>query len=502
MGNAPWLDSLSDDWVSVPGTPASPVPARSINHSRRSSLQNSPSRIPVPARRSVEPSPTADGKKKVSRPCHFVRREPPTPKTPRTPKTPSKLRSPVPDKTKKSSKPNLPSGRKQQQPTMDTRSPLRSVSNMSSQSLQQDTVQVRPNKRKDKDGTPEWRKRLVHGELHPGEQRDLFAPIGLESVFKPPTPASEKTQQDVIPNMTQPDNLWDFGDSPERSRDIKARKSPLAPTNNDDEDAGDSSVRFPESPIRKSESLNREDSNESPQLSRNGTLEIRKCAGKLHANDGDNHSDSHSDTQLRTASGIEDLRNEGITPITFSRTNTVDGNGTSEVIKSALKQVTNKLEKLSMVPGERPDSRASDSILLNQKVTNATDAFPEDEMLDVTMTLPSRKGGSPLRPFLPNASLHSSQRIIESEALPLSIQDHTRWLIPLLTLDLRQLTLLRRMSQFEETFGELSEDDEPLSPSEEARRKGEIVPLRNDGDNGNITHVGITAMALKRTNRS
>ncbi|KAF7617394.1 hypothetical protein AFLA_000106, partial [Aspergillus flavus NRRL3357] len=33
--------------------------------------------------------------------------------------------------------------------------------------------------------------------------------------------------------------------------------------------------------------------------------------------------------------------------------------------------------------------------------------------------------------------------------------------------------LLRRMSQFEETFGDLSEEDEPVSPSEEARRKGE-----------------------------
>ena len=98
MGNnAPWLDSLSDDWVPVPGTP-SPVPARSINHSRRSSLQqqhqqqqiqSSPSRIPVPARRSVDLSPV-DEKKKITRPCHFVRREPPTPKGPRTPRTPTK----------------------------------------------------------------------------------------------------------------------------------------------------------------------------------------------------------------------------------------------------------------------------------------------------------------------------------------------------------------------------------------------------------------------------
>ena len=39
------------------------------------------------------------------------------------------------------------------------------------------------------------------------------------------------------------------------------------------------------------------------------------------------------DTGMRTASGLEDLRNEGITPITFTRPNTLDGGGASEVIK-------------------------------------------------------------------------------------------------------------------------------------------------------------------------
>ncbi|KAL4779029.1 hypothetical protein BJX76DRAFT_341917, partial [Aspergillus varians] len=208
MSNQPWLDSLSDDWVSLPGTPTSPAPTHSPinNHSRLSSLHNTPSRIPVPARPSAESSPSFDPKKKIPRPCHHIRREPPTPKTPRTPKTSSKPRSPLP---KSSPKPSPPSGRKRLS-TMDGRSPLRSVSNASSQHGEQSTVQIKPKKENSKHGTPEWRKRLVNGNIPAGEQRDLFAPIGLESVFKPPSPRSPLAGSTPIPRMKQPDDGWNF----------------------------------------------------------------------------------------------------------------------------------------------------------------------------------------------------------------------------------------------------------------------------------------------------
>lgn len=584
MGNPPWLDSLSDDWVPVPATPTSPVPARSVGHSRRSSLQSlqslqsSPSRIPVPARRSVEPSPSTDPKKKVSRPCHFVKREPPTPKTPRTPKTPSKLRSPVPDKTKKSPRPSLPSGRKQQPssskqqpssskhsrsdskqlPAMDTRSPLRSVSNMSSQSVPHDTVQVRPSKGKGQEGTPEWRRRLVQGELQAGEQRDLFAPIGLESVFKPPTPRIEKAEHETIPNMMQPDNLWDFNDPHERSYDGQGGPSVSGTNDGDGLNHDDSVVKHPKPPPRRPESRDRTNSHGSPQSSRTGTLDVKKGAQMLNV---DHNNASQNDTQMRTASGLEDLRNEGITPITFSRTNTVDGNGTSEVIKSALKQVTNKLERLSMAPGERPDSSASDSILFNPKVVNAMESLADDDLLDVTSnSLPQdlsmgtldyrgrgafanlgrdpylsdasfhRRRFSPpsfpsqrLSPFIPpNSRIRSSppffqkaHPVADPPTLPRPSSAHVKTssfdqfadrseVMPSSGSPLKLFgnhdtftnnRLLRRMSQFEETFGELSEEDEPVSPSEEARRKGENRSFLN------ANHDGLGDLSARRSER-
>ncbi|KAF7159975.1 hypothetical protein CNMCM6106_007390 [Aspergillus hiratsukae] len=523
MGNAPWLDNLSDDWVSTPGSPTSPVPSRSLNHSRRSSIQNTPSRIPIPARRLAEQQSPADGKKKVTRPCHFYKKEPPTPKTPRTPKTPSKLRSPVPDKTKKSPRPSLASGRKQQ-PAMDARSPLRSVSNVSSRSGQQDTVQVRPKKPKAKDTTPEWRKRLVHGELPSGEQRDLFAPIGLESVFKPPTPGSDTNQKGAFAKMKAADDMWDFtNNSSTRKHSRKPSKLSIETSgaNSDDSLVQDSEQSEGAATVRR----DNEEETGSPTPSPKGTLGVKKAPDK----------DPQNDYQMRTASGLEDLRNEGITPIVFSRVNTVEGQATSEVIKSALKQVTNKLERLSVGTRQRPDSRASDSVLLHEQ-SELFDTLPDDDLLDTTShslpqdlstgTLDYRGRGafvnlreeqylnngffpqrrfSPssfpsqrLSPYLPsNPRIRSSppfynkiSRATEPPALPRPSSAYARApngdgnpiAMPSSGSPLKLFgnhdtftnnRLLRRMSQFEETFGDLSEEDEPVSPSEEARRKGE-----------------------------
>ena len=406
--NPPWLDSLTDDWDPIPGTP-SPVPARSINHSRQSSTQDSPSRIPIPARhRSVEQSPV-DPKKKVTRPCHFIKREPPTPKHPRTPRTPAK-RTPVtknnsprsrnntkptrtpksgtkkspkstvssskPKPTSDSPKPSVPAARKHLH-AIDTRSPLRSVSNVSSQSSQpsqQGTVQVRPkDNNKTWELTPEWRKRLVHGEMPTGEQRDLFATIGLESVFKPPTPDSEATRCDKVPMFKKSADIWNFNEGSETNI-----HNPNMENGNESRrgDIGDSKGKDPVSQDTKS------NNSSSPRTSPEDALKARNSGEEQNRNE---HHSSLNNTQLRSASGLEDLRNEGITPITFSRSNTLDGNGTSEIIKSALKQVTDKLEGLSLRAGDRPGSRASDSALLRPQSEVPAEALPsENELLDVT----------------------------------------------------------------------------------------------------------------------
>ncbi|CEL09472.1 hypothetical protein ASPCAL12607 [Aspergillus calidoustus] len=535
MGTPPWLDSLSDDWVSLPGTPSSPAPRSLINnHSRRSSVQNTPSRIPVPARRPVDLSPSSDPKKKVTRPCHFHKREPPTPKTPRSPKTPSKLRSPVPDKSKKSPMPNPPSGRRAGPSAMDGRSPLRSVSNASSQPGEQSTVQIRPKKDSRKDGTPEWRRRLVNGEIPSGDQRDLFAPIGLESVFKPPSPGSPLAGSTPIPRMKQPDDGWNFSiNSGTENKGKSPGRIYTSSRGSDRKTSGKTTSARNSRP-----SLGRAKDTTKPQ---DDERELKRQKPKQPSYATKPQTESQDDAQMRSASGLEDLRNEDITPITFSQTNTVDGNGTAEIIKSALKQVTSKLERLHLAPDDRPDSRASDSVLFGQTGGIASDGEPEDDLVDVTSnSLPQdlsmgtldyrgRSAFASLQgeePFLDERSFHKdrfsptafpahrlspfarpSLRIRSSP--PFYTKTNARTDPPTLprpssahvgTSDSKAEAmlssgsplklfsthdtftnnrLLRRMSQFEETLGDESEEDGPVSPSEEARRKGENRSLSN-----------------------
>lgn len=382
---------------------------------------------------------------------------------------------------------------------------------------------MRPKKTKAKESTPEWRKRLVNGEVPNGEQRDLFAPIGLESVFKPPTPRTQGSQQDEIPMMRDSDDLWNFEDDEHREGASV------------DNASGSTKGKEPMSKRAKRASGTAKSTTTSRSGSQQGSLKVKKGAEGRQQND-----QSLNDTQLRTASGLEDLRNEGITPITFSQTNTLDGNGTSEIIKSALKRVTDQLEHLSLSPGERPGSRASDSALLEpQGEELVNEISPEDDLLDVTSNslpqdlsmgtldhtgrlaftkfrrtgylndgtllknrltpspLPSQRlspgtfGNSRIRssppvflktnpltdpPTLPRPSSARSRHSLRDrrsrgrdEGMPSSgsplklFGDHDTF---------TNNKLLRRMSQFEETFGG-SDEDEPLSPSEEARRKGE-----------------------------
>ncbi|EAW06719.1 uncharacterized protein ACLA_084140 [Aspergillus clavatus NRRL 1] len=565
MGDQPWLDDLSDDWVLTPDkpTPISPAPAAasatsSPAESHSSVYKNSPSRIPIITRRLAKQESPADEKKKVTRPCHFYRREPPTPKTPRTPKTPSKLRSPVPDKTSRSPRPSLPSARKPKS-TMGTRSPLRSVSNVSSPSSQHDTVQVRPKKGKEKETTtPEWQKRLIQGELPSGEQRDLFAPIGLESVFKPPTPGSDTTQKGAFAKMKPADDLWDFSNrSSARKHTRKPSRLSIEVT---ERESDDSPLQKPKPPAPEVVRRNPKQPIESPTPSPKGTVQKKKVPDTGPPGDSnDGPHNSQIDNRMRTVSGLEDLRNEGITPIMFTRVNTLEGEATAEVIKSALKQVTNKLERLSVGARERPDSRASDSVLLHQQ-SEIPEMLPEDDLFDATShslpqdlstgTLDYRGRGpfgnvrgeqylseasfprrqlSPssfpsqrFSPFLPsNSRIRSSPpfynkmpHVVDPPTLPRPSSAHVgapptgrssgsnAMGIPSSGSPLKLFgthdtftnnRLLRRMSQFEETFGDLSEEDEPVSPSETARRKGEsrsFLSVRQDtpGDRSTKRH--------------
>jgi protein NUD1 len=164
-----WLDSLSEDWISQPRSSGSPV-------SSLPSLSNSTYESRIPKHNSqqkawpdthdsgnnalAERSPSENN---ISASQRAFRR-------------PSKLRDEIS---------NSASMRRLSQ----------TLSASTTQSVQCHTVQhhgsVNISPTRGPHETPEWKKRLLHGDVAYGEQRDLFSPAGLEGIFRPP-PAQPK----------------------------------------------------------------------------------------------------------------------------------------------------------------------------------------------------------------------------------------------------------------------------------------------------------------------
>ncbi|KAG0651220.1 Septation initiation network scaffold cdc11 [Hyphodiscus hymeniophilus] len=161
-----WLDSLSEDWVSQPRSSGSPVPSLPSMASSTSDSRVMSSRIPRQHPEKI--SWTAGGD--IHRPLAE--------------------RSPSDNNIRLS------------QPAVRRPSKLRrSFSASSAQSAPYDTIQhnksVTVSPEKGSKETPEWKRRLLDGEVAYGEQRDLFAPAGLESIFCPPP--SQKSPPTKLP---------------------------------------------------------------------------------------------------------------------------------------------------------------------------------------------------------------------------------------------------------------------------------------------------------------
>ncbi|CRK32742.1 hypothetical protein BN1708_016154, partial [Verticillium longisporum] len=169
-----WLDSLSEDWPSQLGSDASlPPQLPPLNSNENSAVANGrapPSRLPLP----MKTAPTAnanDGSFNILSERSTNERN-----LPSSARKPSKL-------------PNeIDAG-------PESRYASRTFSASTTGSVVHNTVNHRstsasPNK---KGHTPEWKRRLVYGEVPYGEQQDLFqsAATGLENMFKPPPPPQE-----------------------------------------------------------------------------------------------------------------------------------------------------------------------------------------------------------------------------------------------------------------------------------------------------------------------
>ncbi|KAF7551998.1 hypothetical protein G7Z17_g4638 [Cylindrodendrum hubeiense] len=178
-----WLDSLSEDWPSQPGSADTSVaqlpPLKDDDASIKT--KETPSRIP---RRTFGPrsqlSSTTDSSINA-------------------------LNERTANDINISSK-RLSSRLSQESKHTRGANGSRSVSASTSASVVHNTIQHRSSPDKSKIETPEWKRRLVYGDVQYGEQRDLFcsAAAGLQDMFKPPSVTDEDEQQESTMRSSPP----------------------------------------------------------------------------------------------------------------------------------------------------------------------------------------------------------------------------------------------------------------------------------------------------------
>lgn len=207
-----WLDSLSEDWVSQPQSPYPNQVRRSSSALSVASITSntSQSRIPryKPRTGSHSISNSAPPSKRVTAGLggsgrNSVLKE----------RSSSNLNISRNRDSDNASVNGGPGARRK----VDSK---RHVSTSSIPSIAQDTVQHRhlkasPTKENELTSTPEWKRRVLQGKAG-GTGPDLFGPIGLESIFKPPTVgrASKPSEKQKHGKKYQPVQIDEFPSSP------------------------------------------------------------------------------------------------------------------------------------------------------------------------------------------------------------------------------------------------------------------------------------------------
>ena len=183
------MDSLSEEWISQPRS-STPASMRDGSFGISTTSSTSQSRIPRFKARSTS-NPSVLREKASGSDGSIVHRKNSVALIERTASdlNTSSKRSP-----KLSARPNGQENR-----ASPTRSVKRHISTNSISSVQQGTVQCKiprtsPVNDENLRGTPDWKRRVLDGLGKPGEQRDLFSPMGLEHVFRPPS-TRKKPQQ-------------------------------------------------------------------------------------------------------------------------------------------------------------------------------------------------------------------------------------------------------------------------------------------------------------------
>lgn len=192
MSSHAWLDSLSEDWPSEPGSPQDSKPPTRIP-TTPSSVKSSGTKIPRPhnsqgAQRKLVTTPGKNSSAVLNE------------------RSPSDINIPNPSLNHNPFKLSYQGAKEswrshRSSKSFNADSPAGSIIH---NTINRRSTSSSPGK--SKGNTPEWKRRLIYGDLAYGEQRDLFtsAATGLEGMFKPPVPSRSSLAQSGAGDDDQP----------------------------------------------------------------------------------------------------------------------------------------------------------------------------------------------------------------------------------------------------------------------------------------------------------
>ncbi|TQV94319.1 hypothetical protein V2A60_002645 [Cordyceps javanica] len=353
-----WLDSLSEDWVSEPRSDASDVQLPPL----KPHADATPSKIPRRTGANPVYSPVTGNS------SHILNE-------------------------RSANEINIPHNNRPSRLSRELRldaKESRSVSAATCGSVVHKTVDSQVAK----EGTPEWKRRLINGDVQYGEQRDLFcsAGTGLQDMFRPPQADLTDMQcAQEMPDRTIPSSppLYQY----EPDEDIH-RLLELA--EEDDHDFPDQVTPSP-SPRRGHRSAHfRSTSNgndsflpslpmenvvdESPLQHLGGIARNRVLLNAPHPTQG----------SLRQISGQTDMNNEDFSPIVIGRQDEEDGQVKFGAVNIPINELQSKLEQVQRI---QAGDGQHDSQCLSPTVDRASEIDALDRFARNAGQVNLRRGG-------------------------------------------------------------------------------------------------------------
>ncbi|SPO03539.1 uncharacterized protein DNG_06222 [Cephalotrichum gorgonifer] len=332
-----WLDSLSEDWVSQPRSDESIAQMSSAQHPETENENQQ------------RPNITGKGLgSRIPRPVGAL-------------DTNDNSAHPLAERSL--SYINISGPRRGQPKDSKDRPASRSVSAATTNSVVHYTVNRRSpsaSPGKAKGHTPEWKRRLVYGDLAYGEQRDLFhsaAADGLGGIFKPPTP------QDWVDGLGDAEDPFVEGDSNHNETTLPSSPPVYrAPPAFDESDAPDDDSEVGPADVTPSPSPRRSYKDIVYHLNEDPALDRSPSDFRIHQDNSPDESDFADEmappveqseralqppqNELRMVSGQSVVRNEDFSPIFISRQDAADGQVGFAPMDLPVDQLRARLERL------------------------------------------------------------------------------------------------------------------------------------------------------------